>query len=83
MWTDYRNGNRRYILQDLSTKKQTRITTDEIDQWEPAIYGDKIVWTGYRDENYDGNNIYMYDISTKKEKMITTDEAFHSSCYLR
>ena len=49
---------------------KTPITTDPSDQSDPAIYGDRIVWVDYRNDNYD---IYMYDLSTDTEIPITTD----------
>jgi beta propeller repeat protein len=57
-------------MYDLSTKKETQITTNESDQMGPAIYGDRIVWIDSRNGNWD---IYMYDLSTKKENQITTN----------
>ena len=72
MWTDFRNGKAEIYLQDISTKNQTRIINNEFGNWDPAIYGDKIVCTGLPGGEYEGYNIYMYDISTKKEKMIAS-----------
>ncbi|AKB74938.1 cell surface protein [Methanosarcina lacustris Z-7289] len=61
---------------------ETRITTDEADQQNPAIYGDRIVW---QDDRNGGNgyswkptgnwDIYMYDASTSTETRITTSES--------
>lgn len=53
-----------------------QITANESDQYNPAIYGDKIVWQDDRNDNGDGNcDIYMYDLSTGKETRITTHES--------
>ena len=54
-------------MYDLSTSKETRITTNESDQIYPAIYGDRIVWQDDRNGHMD---VYMYDISTSKETRI-------------
>jgi beta propeller repeat protein len=56
-------------MYDLSTSKKTQITTNKSSQYSPAIYGNKIVWKDYRNENID---IYMYNLSTQKETQITT-----------
>lgn len=77
VWTDSRNGGSfdqsgeligswDIYLQDLSTKKQTRITTSG-SAWYPVIYDNKIVW-----EDYKKHDIYMYDLSTHKETRIST-----------
>jgi len=71
VWQDDRNGNRDIYMYDLSTKKETQITTNTSGKWDPAIYSDRIVWTDDRDGNYD---IYMYDLSTKKETQISNYE---------
>ncbi len=81
VWTDARNGvydiygnveNLDIYMYDISTKKETQITTNESNQSLPAIYGDKIVWVDDRNGNAD---IYMYDISTKKETQITKNKS--------
>ncbi len=69
VWQDYRNGNWDIYMYDLSTKKETRITTNKSNQIDPAIYENRIVWSDCRDGSWD---IYMYDLSTKKESRITT-----------
>jgi beta propeller repeat protein len=57
-------------MYDLSSKKETRITTNGSRQSYPAIYGNRIVWDDDRNGEID---IYMYDLSTKKESRITTN----------
>lgn len=54
-------------MQDLSSKKQTRITTSG--KAMPAIYGNRIVWIGDHNGKLD---VYMYDISSKKETQLST-----------
>ncbi len=80
VWLDGRNGdgseertnhNWDVYMYDLSTKKETRLTTSGSAE-SPAIYGNRIVWDEVRNENRD---IYMYDLSTKKETRITTNES--------
>jgi beta propeller repeat protein len=71
LWLDERNGKPDIYMQNLSSKKQTRITTNGSNHKNPAINGDRIVWQDNRNGNWD---IYMYDISTRKETQITTDE---------
>ena len=52
---------------------ETPICTHPAGQYSPAIWGDRIVWTDYRNNAGDDNNdIYMYDLSTGQEKRITT-----------
>ena len=53
------NGGSDIYLQDLSTKKQTRLTNDG-SSWTPAIYGKKIVWNA-------ADSLTLYDITTKKK----------------
>ncbi|WP_292391358.1 PKD domain-containing protein [Methanosarcina sp. UBA5] len=67
VWQDNRNGNDDIYMYDLSTKKETQITTNASYKWNPVIYGDRIVWTDDRNGKWD---IYMYDLSTKKETQI-------------
>jgi beta propeller repeat protein len=68
--------NDAFPLNPLETKdsdgKEIRITTDTSAQQSPAISGNHIVWSDYRNGNYD---IYMYDISTGIETQITSDTA--------
>lgn len=58
------------------TITETRITTSGSAS-SPAIYGDKIVWQDYRNDNdsrFRNWDIYMYDLSTQKETQITTNK---------
>ena len=64
MYNDTRNGNSDIYMYDLSTGKETQITTNQAAQNPPSIYDDKIVWQDKRNEGWD---IYMYDLSTGKE----------------
>ncbi|AKB74937.1 cell surface protein [Methanosarcina lacustris Z-7289] len=59
-------------MYDLSTKKETQIITSRKGIYNPAIYGDRIVWEDSRNDDGTGNtDIYMYDLSTKQETRIT------------
>jgi len=48
--------------------------------FNPAIYGDRIVWEDHREDNEYPfiSDIYMYDLSTKKETQITTSGSAYS-----
>ncbi|HHV25128.1 MAG TPA: cell surface protein, partial [Methanosarcina sp.] len=84
VWEDRRNEyeNPNIYMYDLSTKKETKITTNESLPEFPAIYGDKIVWSDRRNS---GSNppteIYMYDLSTSKESRISPSD-YYSYWYL-
>ena len=74
VWMDDRNGgsgnywnltgNWDIYMYDLSTHKETQITTDESMQMRPAIYGDNMVWLDNRNGNWD---IYGYNLTTSRE----------------
>ncbi|MGB9928640.1 MAG: PKD domain-containing protein [Methanosarcina sp.] len=55
---------------DQAKGTEIRVTTDESTQRSPSIYENKIVWTDWRNGNWD---IYMYDFLAKKETQITTN----------
>ena len=55
--------------------RKHRITSNESNQTEPAIYGDIIVWQDDRNGNSD---IYMYDLSISTETQISTNESNQS-----
>ena len=78
VWQDARNGvwnesgnidNLDIYMYNISTSKETQITTNKSNQSFPAIYKDRVVWVDDRNGNPD---IYMYDLSTSKETRITT-----------
>lgn len=86
MWTeseyvasisDYQND---IYMRDISSSK-VQITTDLSDQGNPAIHGNIIVWTDYRNVvGSDGNtDIYAYDLSTSTEIPICTDTSKQNS----
>jgi beta propeller repeat protein len=81
VWQDGRNGSGDYwdptgnwdiYMYDTFTSTETRITTNESLQINPAIYGDQIVWQDDRNGNSD---IYMYNLSSSTETQITTNES--------
>jgi beta propeller repeat protein len=86
VWWDARNYDLAgwdIYMYDLSTKKETRITTNKSDQATPDIYGNRIVWMDGRNgggsvgeyQRPIGNwNIYIYDFSTHTEPH-TTDRS--------
>ena len=61
VWQDNRHGNWDIYRFDLTTKKVSRITTNEKDQQRPVIYGNNIVWQDNRHGNWD---IYRFDLTT-------------------
>lgn len=73
VWEDYRNGNADIYMYDLSTQKETQITTNESEQVCPDICGNRIVWTEY--ERGGNDDIHMYDLSTFTETQITTNNS--------
>jgi len=61
---------------DLSTQTKTQITVPTFEEYNPVIYGDKIVWQKIL---MSGHDIYMHDISTSTETQITTDPSDQSN----
>ncbi|WP_292382034.1 PKD domain-containing protein [Methanosarcina sp. UBA289] len=66
VWEDRFDGYDIYMY-DLSSKKETQITTTGHSGINPVIYGDRIVYS-----SYGGSEIYMYDLTTNKETQIIT-----------
>jgi len=63
-------------MYDLVTSTEVQITDNEAEQWRPALYEDRIIWTDYRNGNgWDNPDIYMYNLSTSEEMQITTSES--------
>lgn len=81
VWQDFRNGkqgngfNGTYdiYMSNLSTSKETRITTPGYAPTDPAIYEDKIVWSDDRSGNFkiEKSDIYMFNLSSNREMRIT------------
>lgn len=69
---DWNNIKSDIYIYDLSTFRETRITTSGV-ALNPDIYDDRIVWADNRSGN--GSDIYMYDLSTSRETRITTSES--------
>lgn len=77
VWQDSRNhfgnqGTDDVYMYDISTKKETRITTptDGLGG-RPDIYGDRIVWFDWRN----GRHIYVHNISTYNRSKISVNES--------
>ncbi|MCO5382665.1 MAG: PKD domain-containing protein [Methanosarcina barkeri] len=77
VWEDERDGNEDIFIYDLSTHKETRISTSgKADN--PRIYGNRIVW----DTRYDyPSEIYIYDLSTHKETRISDGISYEPDIY--
>ena len=55
---------------ELAQGTETQITNNGANQKHPAIYGDRIVWTDFRNgDGYQTSDIYMYDLSTSTETL--------------
>lgn len=71
VWEDTRNGtdpgNSDIYLLDMSTGTETQLTTNSYDQFNPDIFGNRIVWT---DTRHGGYTVYMYDQTTSTELQI-------------
>jgi beta propeller repeat protein len=79
VWQYQRNGNNDIYMYDLSTKKETQITSSPDSQASPAIYGNRIVWQddGGEDDGWVSHGIYMYDISTNQKMKISAGGLAH------
>lgn len=58
------------------------VTMEEVDQNDPAVYADTVVWTDWRNSNISSDeqalwnaDIYMFSISAGEEMQISTDES--------
>jgi len=86
VWQDDSDGKSDIYMYDISTEKETRITTSG-SAYNPAIYGNLIVYEKHEMPNPDepwniSSDIYMYDISTQQEAQITTSGwAFNPNIY--
>jgi beta propeller repeat protein len=67
VWWDFRSGMDIYMY-DLATATEMPICTDGSGQYNPAVWGDRIVWRDDRDFN---PAIYMYDLVNAAESAIT------------
>jgi len=57
-------------MYDLSANKETHISKYSYQNYNPGIYGDRIVWTA--EDEASNYNIGMFDISTSTETLIAT-----------
>ena len=76
VWTDYRNVHSDIYMYDISTSKETQITTTGLSyptMERPCIYDNKIVWI---DDRSGIREVYMYDLSTNQETQITTSRGW-------
>ncbi len=75
VWADYRNEKSDIYMYNISTNKETQITSRG-KAGDPAIYGDRIIYTDVQDIRSRNADIYMYDLSTSKESQITTNKSW-------
>ncbi len=68
--SDGENTGSRTISLITVVIEETQITTDTGIQRMPHIYGDRIVWTDWRNA---GSDIYMRNLTTGQETRVTTD----------
>ncbi|WP_292379192.1 PGF-pre-PGF domain-containing protein [Methanosarcina sp. UBA289] len=73
VWINKSNGKHDIYMYNLSTSKETQITTNSSYKGELAIYGNRIVWKNYLNGEPD---IYTYDLSTHKETQITNGTGY-------
>ena len=68
VWKDYRNdtgnGDRNIFGYNLKTGKEFQITSEKHNQFQPAIYGDKVVWADTRNGN---SAVYGKNLTTGSE----------------
>ncbi|MFZ2500232.1 hypothetical protein [Methanosarcina sp.] len=51
-----------------SALKETRITTNTADQWDPSIWSNYITWTDFRNG---GSDIYLQNMANKQQTRVT------------
>jgi len=67
-------------MYDLSTSTETQITTGKSEQYNPAIYEDKIV---LEDDRHGSRDIYMTHYFRRRTKTKTTCCKLHDQCHRR
>jgi beta propeller repeat protein len=72
VWADNRNGNSDIYMYNIATGVETPVCVNSAEQRAPEIFGDRIVWTDFR-QNGVFCDVYMYTISTGKEIALTTN----------
>ena len=74
VWKDYRNdtgnGDRNIFGYNLSTGREFQITTERHNQFQPAIWGNKVVWVDMRDGV---GSIYGKDLKTGETFTLVPD----------
>ena len=75
VYQDNAPGNLDIFLRYMSNGTTVQITDEPSDQYDPAIWGDVIVWTDERNGNQD---IYGYNLSNKTEFKICVNNSFTS-----
>jgi len=71
--TDYVIPLRNILYYDFLANKFVQVTNNTLDEKDPHIYKNKIVWSDNRNGkfNYD---VYLYDLDTKQETQITSQQ---------
>ncbi|WP_240664302.1 hypothetical protein [Methanosarcina sp. MSH10X1] len=84
VYSSTRDGNTDVYIYDLSTSRETQITSSPDKQAAPAIYENRIVWQddGGEDDGWVNHGIFMYDISTNQKMKISPAElAYQPAIY--
>ena len=71
VWEDQRNGNTNtdIYMYDLSTDQETQVTSSSGDQFQPAVWGNKIVFEHQSSPGF--WEVHLYDILTGQETTIS------------
>ena len=87
IWQEYRNGHNDIYGYNLTTRKETRLTTDTALRTAfggPKVSGSHVVWSDSMGTAAVNTDLYSYDLVTRVEIRITTaDERPGSPQYLR
>jgi beta propeller repeat protein len=66
-------NNTDIYLYDMETNEETAIATGELQECNPAVFGDYIVWEDRNNKSYNAD-LYLYDINKNKKITLTKDK---------